>query len=227
MKSADVFTGFSPEMFKFFNDLKANNYKPWFDEHKHIYLDEVLAPMKAFATALSPAFYAIDPKINMNPNKVVSRIYRDIRFSKDKTPYRTNMWMSFQRLLTDWQRFPGFYLELYEDGYSYGMGMYMASKKEMDAFRSRVEYQPDEFREMTEDLIGKHGFEIGGDLYKRRTPSELPEYFQQWIQRKSVYLLKNRPLGKELHDEGFIEVMASEYLLLKPLYDLFADICEE
>jgi len=214
-------------MFKFFSDLKDNNYKPWFDEHKHIYTDEVLAPMKAFAVALSPTFYAIDPQINMNPTKVVSRIYRDIRFSKDKTPYRTNMWMSFQRTLTDWQSFPGYYIELAEDRYAYGMGMYMASRREMDIFRERVEYEPETFEKMTRGLLGKNGYTLGGDLFKRRLPIDLPEYFQQWIQRRSIYLFRELPVGKELHDAGFVDIISKEFTRLKPLYDLFTDICEK
>jgi len=227
MKSLEKFSGFTPETFRFFNDLKENNYKPWFDEHKLTYQEEVLYPMKALAQALAPAMYAIDPQINMNPNKVVSRIYRDLRFSKDKSPYRTNMWMSFQRLLTDWQSFPGYYLEIAENSYQYGMGMYMATKKEMDIFRSRIEYDPDFFYKMTKDLINKQGFIIGGDLYKRPIPNELPEYFQTWVQRKSIYLYKDLPLGEEMFNENFIAYMDREYTLLQPLYEYFADICEE
>jgi uncharacterized protein (TIGR02453 family) len=226
MKSIDKFNGFTPALFQFFNDLKDNNFKPWFDERKHIYIDEVLNPMKSLTVALSPAFYIIDSQINMNPAKVVSRIYRDIRFSKDKTPYRTNMWLSFQRVLTDWQSFPGYYLELNEDGYSFGMGMYMATKKEMDIFRDRVEYEPDAFEKMTKNLIGKHGYILGGDLYKRPLPNDLPEYFQQWIQRKSIYLYKDLPIGDELFTAGFAEIIAKEFMLLKPLYEYFVDICE-
>jgi uncharacterized protein (TIGR02453 family) len=226
MKTDTVFNGFSPELFRFFRDLKENNCKPWFDEHKPVYTDVVLAPMKSFCTALSPAFYSIDPKIGMNPAKVVSRIYRDIRFSKDKTPYRTNMWMNFQRLLIDWLNFPGYYLELNENSYQYGMGIYMATRKEMDIFRSRIEYDPDTFEKMTRDLLDKHGYIIGGELYKRPLKSDLPEYFQQWIQRKSVYIYKDMPIGDELFRRDFVERMANEFLLLKPLYEYFVDICE-
>jgi len=227
MKQSEIFQGFSPAMFAFFNDLKENNFKPWFDAHKSVYLDSVLQPMKAFAVALSPAFYTIDPQINMNPNKVVSRIYRDIRFSKDKTPYRTNMWMSFQRQLTDWQSFPGYYLELKEEGYAFGMGMYMATRREMDLFRDRVAYEPEAFRKMTEPLIKKGKFILGGDLFKRPLPSDLPDYFQQWIQRKSIYLFREKPIGNELFSADFAEIMAKEFLALKPLYDYFTDICEK
>ncbi|MDR2620989.1 MAG: DUF2461 domain-containing protein [Dysgonamonadaceae bacterium] len=221
------FSGFSPETFKFFNELKEYNYKPWFDEHKPVYEEEVLRPLKALAHVMAPPMYAIDPQINTNPNKVVSRIYRDVRFSKDKAPYRTAMWISFQRLLTDWQNFPGYYLEISENGYSYGMGLYLPKKKEMDAFRSAIEYDPSHFREMTEDLIGEHGFVIGGEEYKRPVNNNLPEYFQQWIQRKSVYLYKQLPVGEELFSAGFAGFLADEYTLLLPLYEYLVDVCED
>ncbi|MDR0685988.1 MAG: DUF2461 domain-containing protein [Dysgonamonadaceae bacterium] len=226
MKANTVFAGFSQELFQFFRDLKENNSKPWFDEHKSTYTNIVLAPMKSFCTALSPAFYTIDPKINMNPTKVVSRIYRDIRFSKDKTPYRTNMWMNFQRIRTDWLNFPGYYLELNENNYQYGMGIYLATRNEMDTFRSRVKYDPDTFKKMTRNLLTKHSYVIGGELYKRPLQNNLPEYFQQWIQRKSIYIYKDQPIGNELFHHDFVEHIANEYQLLKPLYEYFVDICE-
>jgi uncharacterized protein (TIGR02453 family) len=225
-QKTETFSGFSPETFKFFNDLKEYNYKPWFDEHKPVYEDEVLRPLKALVHVMTPTMYAIDPQINTNPNKVVSRIYRDVRFSKDKAPYRTNMWISFQRLLTDWQNFPGYYLEISENGYQYGMGLYMPKKKEMDVFRSAVEYDPNHFREMTEDLIGKHGFIIGGEEYKRPMNNTLPEYFQQWIQRKGLYLYKEFPVGEKLFSVDFARFMADEYTLLKPLYDYLVEVRE-
>ena len=223
----EPFSGFSPETFKFFNELKEYNYKPWFDEHKPIYEKEVVRPLKALAHIMAPAMYAIDPQINMNPNKIVSRIYRDVRFSKDKAPYRTAMWISFQRLLTDWQNFPGYYLEVSDSGYSYGMGLYLPQKKKMDAFRSKVEYEPEYFREMTADLIGKHAFTLGGETYKRQINNSLPEYFQQWIQRKSIYLHKQFPVGKELFSSGFALFLADEYTLLQALYEYLVDVCED
>ncbi|MDR1610530.1 MAG: DUF2461 domain-containing protein [Candidatus Symbiothrix sp.] len=222
-----IFSGFSPETFKFFNELKEYNYKPWFDEHKPVYEEEVVRPLKALVNSMTLAMYAIDPQINMNPNKIVSRIYRDVRFSKDKAPYRTAMWISFQRLLTDWQNFPGYYLEISESGYSYGMGLYLPKKKEMDAFRSAIEYDPKHFRKMTENLIGKHGFIIGGEEYKRPINNNLPEYFQQWVQRKSIYLYKQLPVGEELFSADFAHFLADEYILLLPLYEYLVEICEE
>jgi uncharacterized protein (TIGR02453 family) len=227
MKSIDKFTGFSEETFRFFNDLKENNYKPWFDEHKLIYEEEVLQPMKAFALALTPVMYSIDPQMNLNPNKIVSRIYRDIRFSNDKTPYKTCMWITFQRIVENWENFPGFYIEIGADGYHYGMGLFLAKKKTMDYYRSKVEYEQENFKAITKNLIGKeHGFEVAGEKYKRPVANDLPEYFQTWIQRKSIYLHKQQPVGKELFDAGFATLIAGELLLMQPFYEFLVDVCE-
>jgi uncharacterized protein (TIGR02453 family) len=226
MKVIDKFTGFSKETFRFFNELKENNYKPWFDEHKVIYEEEVLQPLKAFAFALTPAMYSIDPQMNLNPNKIISRIYRDIRFSPNKMPYKTNMWITFQRIVVHWENFPGFYIEIGSEGYQYGMGLYLAKKKVMDSYRSKVEYEQDQFKVITKDLITKHGFSVEGDEYKRKLPNDLPAYFQPWIQRRNIYLFKHCPVGKELFDESFATHIAREFTLMQPFYEFLVDACE-
>lgn len=186
--------------------------------------------MKDLALALTPAMHQVDPLMDFRSQKMISRIYRDIRFSHDKTPYKQHMWISFQRPLDkkneDWESFPGFYLEVGVEGVNYGMGLFMAKKKIMDRYRDQVEYQPDAFREMTEDLIGKHRFEMGGETYVRPLKSDLPDYFQPWIQRKGIYLHKG--IGEEpiLFSPEFVAYMAKELTLLAPLYDFFVDICE-
>jgi len=171
--------------------------------------------------------YSIDSQLNFNPNKVVSRIYRDIRFSTDKSPYKTNMWMTFQRPVPNWEAFPGFYLDINAGGYQYGMGLYMAKKNIMEEYRAKIEYEPETFRQMTKDLTGKHKFVLGGDEYKRPVNNSLPEYFQPWIQRKSIYLYKDCSIGKELFDEGFAQYLSKEYTLLQPLYDFLVEVCGE
>jgi uncharacterized protein (TIGR02453 family) len=230
MKIPDKFIGFSNETFQFFADLEENNYKPWFEEHRPVYESEVLQPMKALAAALTPFFYAIDPQMELRPNRMVSRIYRDIRFSHDKTPYKKQMWISFQRLFRkqtpDWENFPGFYLEIGKEGAGYGMGMFAAKKKIMDRFRDQVEYEQEHFKEITTGLLDKHHFELGGEEYKRPINNDLPDYFQIWIQRKGIYLFKNLPVSDILFSNRFVSCMEKEFSLLHPLYDFFVDICD-
>ncbi len=222
----DTFTGFTPETFQFFRDLGENNCKPWFDEHKYIYEQELLQPLKSLVTAMTPAMYEVDKQIDFRPNRMLSRIYRDTRFSHDKTPYKTHMWMTFQRLVPEWQNFPAFFMEISADGYLYGMGLYGSKKKIMDDLRERIEYQPEHFREITRDLTGKSGFILEGEQYKRPLKNSLPEYFQPWMQRKSVYIYKKCPVGNELFNSGFADFLSSEFTSTKPLYDFLADVCE-
>lgn len=226
MKDLGKFEGFTKKTFQFFNDLGENNYKAWFDEHKPVYESEVLQPLKALVVAMTPGMYSIDSQMDFRPNKVISRIYRDIRFSKDKTPYKTHMWFTFQRITTNWECFPGFYMELGAEGYQYGMGLFAPGKKNMDSYRSKIEYEQDNFKQITEKLISKQGYIIGGEEYKRPTKNDLPEYFQPWIQRKSIYIFKKLPIGKELFNADFAQYMVKEFTSLQPFYEFLVDVCE-
>lgn len=225
-----TFKGFSPETFWFFKELEEYNYKPWFDEHKEIYQLEVLQPLKDFAVAMTPSFHQLDPQMEFRPNKMISRIYRDIRFSHDKTPYKNHMWVMFQRPFVkqseEWTNFPGYYMEIGKEGANFGMGLFAGKKKVMDLYRDRIAYDPDAFREMTEGLREKYGFILGGEEYKRQIPNELPEYFQPWIQRKGVFLTKNIPIGDVFYSSDFISFMEEEFRPLHPFYEFLVDICD-
>jgi uncharacterized protein (TIGR02453 family) len=219
----DPFTGFSPAAIRFFHDLEENNYKPWFEANKPVYEKEIVQPFKALVTALTPAMYAIDPRFEFRPNRVLSRIYRDIRFSHDKTPYKTCMWITFQRPVPDWMNYPGFFMELSANGYIYGMGLYAAKKQVMETFRSKVEDEQDYFKSITRELIDKRGFSIDGECYKRPLKNNLEEYFQPWVQRKSVWLMKRRPVGDEVYDVRFLEILEEDFTALKDLYNFFLE----
>lgn len=230
MKTESKFTGFSRKTFDFFTELEENNCKPWFEEHKYIYEAEVLKPLKAFTQSLTPSFYELDPQMDFRPNKMVSRIYRDIRFSHDKTPYKKHMWIAFQRPFVkttdEWASFPGYFLEIGKEGTNYGMGMFQAKKKIMDAYREKIEYEQDYFREITEDLITKHGYVLGGEEYKRPVKNDLPQYFQTWIQRKGIYVMKNLPIIDSMFSEDFVSYMEKEFSLLHPFYNFLIDVCD-
>lgn len=216
--SSERFTGFTPATIQFFRDLAENNYKPWFEANKEVYEKELLQPFKALVTAMSPAMYAIDSRFELRPHRVLSRIYRDVRFSKDKSPYKTCLWMSFQRQVPDWQNYPGYFMELSAEGYLYGMGLYSAKKQVMEEFRERVANDPEYFRSITEGLTDKRGFSVEGELYKRPLANDLDEYFQPWLQRKSVWLMKRCPIGDEVFNEGIRLQMENDFTAMGDLY---------
>ncbi len=140
METITPFIGFSPETISFLRGLKENNDREWFNERKQIYQEALLQPFRELALMLSPAMYNIDPLFELRPSKMLSRIYRDIRFSPNKDPYKSSMWLNIQQAATHWENFPGFFAELGTEEFIYGMGLYAPKRKIMDAFREEISY---------------------------------------------------------------------------------------
>lgn len=213
-----MFNGFTPQTIQFFKDLKENNYKEWFENHRSVYENELLNPFRDLVSALSPGMYNIDPDFELRPHRVLSRIYRDIRFSKNKTPYKTGMWMSFQKSTKEWEKIPGFFFELTAEHYYIGMGLFAPRKSTMEAIRENIAYDAEEFRGQTEAILN-NGYRVEGESYKRPLANDLPEYFQQWIQRKSLFVSKTKPVGDELFSSSFADVVQYEFDTLVWLYN--------
>lgn len=220
-----VFNGFTPATFQFFKDLEQNNYKEWFDEHKPVYEKELLNPLKALVTTLSPAMYNIDNSFELRPHRTMSRIYRDTRFSKNKDPYKNFMWVAFQVPVTGevWKDYPGYFMEFRADTYTLGLGLFQPKKKVMDNFRDEIAYDAEEFQRITQQIVFDRGYSLGGELYKRSIPNELPEYFQPWIQRKGVWIEKVKPVGKELFSPDFANLVKEDFEALEWLYNFMKE----
>ena len=90
------FAGFPPEGITFLRSLKRHNTREWFQPRKEIYEEKVKGPMLELVTALMQRLADFAPDYLADPNKAIYRIYRDTRFSKDKTPYKTHIAAIFQ-----------------------------------------------------------------------------------------------------------------------------------
>lgn len=217
-----AFNGFTPATIQFFKDLQDNNYKEWFEEHRSVYDNELVKPFKELISTLTPTMYNIDSQFELRPHRVLSRIYRDVRFSKNKDPYKTCLWMSFQIPTPDWVNIPGFFMELNAETYFYGMGLFAPKKKTMDALRDSIANDAKEFQAQTQKILDR-GFVIYGDEYKRPIPNELSEYFQPWVQRKNLYVGKNIPINEDVFSPKFAEIIREDYESLVWLYDFLKD----
>lgn len=80
---------FTPRLFDFLRELKQHNDRDWFEPNKQRYIDHVKDPLQAFIVAMGPRLHAISPHLVADPKKSMFRIYRDVRFSKNKAPYKT------------------------------------------------------------------------------------------------------------------------------------------
>src|ERR1017187_1280298 len=106
------FQGFPPEAMAFFRGLARHNDREWFQPRKPLFEQHVKQPMRELVEALNGAMKSFAPEYSTDPDKAIYRIYRDTRFSKDKTPYKTHVAASFHRRGTGPHKYGGYYLQV-------------------------------------------------------------------------------------------------------------------
>jgi uncharacterized protein (TIGR02453 family) len=135
-----VFSGFPAQTFEFLSGLAANNEKAWFEAHRPLYEAGYVAPGRALVEALGPRLREISPSVQFDAktNGSLSRINRDVRFSKNKAPYKTHLdlwfWHGDRR---GWST-PGFWFRLTPESVYMGSGMHALEKEPLEAFRQSV-----------------------------------------------------------------------------------------
>ena len=167
-----TFPGFPKETLTFFRDLAANNDREWFNAHKDDYLRFVQEPAQDFVAALGPRLQKISPSITFVPATTrgsIMRIYRDVRFSKDKSPYKTHQGIVFWDGPHAKMENPGYYFHMdAKQALLYG-GLYMFSRSILAAFRNAVgkaRLGP-EIRAAIEAVRSAGDYEVDGERYKR------------------------------------------------------------
>lgn len=221
------FPGFSPQAPAFLAELAANNETGWFTPRKDEYRDLIQTPLRRLFVAMTPAMLEIDPGFDPNPmGGAVSRIRRDTRFSRDKSPYRIKQWMSFRRAGEGWQDRPAFFLAFAPGGYRYGMGFYAASPATMTAIRNAIAAHPSPFAAAMAEAEAA-GFVLAGESYRRsRLPKgkeeEIPVSLHGWFGQKSVHLVRERPMEPQFFSPGLADELIRRLTKLVPLYRLLS-----
>lgn len=216
-----AFHGLVPEMLSFLSEVAEQNSKGWYEEHKPDYQQYVLRPMQGLVAELAPFMLTIDPQFEVRPavGKTISRIYRDTRFSKDKSLYRNNIWITFRRAIQDWKDTPVYFFEIMPGIYRYGMGYYAGSKETMDRFRERIAANPEEFLAVTAFLRSPgNSFVVEGERYKRLQGPDQPEELREWFQWKNFYLTWNCRLGERLFERELADDLRTGFAALAPFY---------
>lgn len=140
---------FSKETFAFLEELKKNNNREWFNANKDRYDAFVKEPFLEFITNAGPALRKISHNIVADPRPSGGsffRIYRDVRFAKDKSPYKTNAAASFFNAAGKNFPAPGYYLHLDPDSSFLAGGMYMPDSKSLQKIREAIVDRPDEWK---------------------------------------------------------------------------------
>lgn len=164
------FEGFPKELVVFFNDLAKNNTKLWFNEHKRNYEQFVKKPCIDFVNAMGEKLETIVPGIHAIPkiNQSLFKIHRDVRFSNDKRPFKTNMGLWFWEGVARRMECSGFYFHLEGNELMFGAGIYMFPKHLLENYREAVIHRKlgPELPDIIENLTGQ-GYNIGRKHYKK------------------------------------------------------------
>ncbi|MDX2269640.1 MAG: DUF2461 domain-containing protein [Bryobacter sp.] len=156
------FSGFPPALLEFLRELKENNEREWFEANRERYERDVKAPMLEAIAELNRVLLEVVPDYVTAPKKALFRIHRDVRFSKDKSPYKTNVAAQFFRQNLGKGESAGFYLHLDTEELFIGGGCYLPPPEHLRVLRQHIAENPERFRALVEDKKRK---KVVGELY--------------------------------------------------------------
>jgi uncharacterized protein (TIGR02453 family) len=216
------FEGFPKESVGFLRKLKKNNNRDWFNAHKEQYEEHIKFPMQCFIASLQPHFSDFAPQFDVHPKRSMFRIYRDTRFSKDKTPYKTHMAAHFV-LKGKPKGFEGsgYYLHIAPGEVFIGGGIYLPDNDQLKKIRAYIAAHPKEFLAVT----GKPSFKkmfpaLSGQKLSRPPKGYEPNHpMIEWLKMKQFFT------GADLKEEicyrkDFTTVITKHCKELAPLVDI-------
>jgi len=202
----------------FFKELSKNNHKEWFHANKKRYEKDVKEPFLHLLEILLPSLLQWDERILPDPKKAVFRINRDIRFSKDKSPYNTLMKAGFSPNGKK-SIYPGYYLGIDAENVHVGGGLFMVQTAELKKVRELISRKPQELIEISTkknftDNFGK----LKGDKAKRIDKSLLPIAEKtDLIYNKQFFAFSEFPLAPFFGSDLLVGEILEHFKIINPL----------
>lgn len=177
-----MFTGFPDATIDFLWELRFHNERPWFLEHKQVFLDTLDRPMKALAADVTAALEQAYPDRKWYLH--VARIYRDARRLHGRGPYKEHLWFTIERPHERFESVPALYFELAPNYYSYGCGYWDAGAATMAKLRARIDNDPKPLERLARRL-NKSKFVLSGEEFKR-PKGDAGKLLNPWYNRKNI-----------------------------------------
>jgi uncharacterized protein (TIGR02453 family) len=233
MSKLKKFSGFSPEIKDFFLDLKKNNNKEWFDENRPFYEKEIRDTAKSFISEMAIEFANAELPYIADPKKALFRINRDIRFSKNKDPYKTNLGMFFpfslQQAQTKKTSSIGLYFHIDAEQVFIAGGVPMPENEKLKMIRERIAEDWEELEKLSRDKDLKKYFP---DEIKLNDPLKtVPRGFDK--EHPAAELLRRKDHGfsgnidiKEIYSESLKEIVVQRAEIIAPYLEFFRSAVE-
>ncbi len=217
----DTFSGLPADYFDFFNELKTNNNREWFGDNKARFRTSVQEPLALLVEAVAPRLRRISKHFNADPRLnggSVFRIYKDMRFSKDKTPYKTHGAIQFRHMLGKSAHAPGFYVHLAPDEIVCGGGIWHPPSPQLLNIRTAIRENPKEWQ----NIIGNDVFTGRFDALRGDGITRPPRGFDENdphikdIMRKSFFAMQDC-LPADTQKPGFADDLEGVFQDAAPL----------
>ncbi len=211
------FEGFPADTLSFLRSLKRNNNRTWFNNNKARYVENVKFPMETFLYHLRERLLRTIPGLDIDPRKSMYRIYRDIRFSKDKSPYKTHQAAAFTFSGGHRNHDPGFYLHIEPGNVFIGGGWWMPDPSKLKILRAALAEGYPEFRKI---LARKKFKSMFGSLEGEKL-SRVPRGFEaghpaQDLLRYKQFLVSTTIPAERILDKSFLRKAADVFGTMEP-----------
>jgi len=226
MVKEESFSGFPKKGLQFLEDLRNNNNREWFKARKQDYEKYILVPAKAFVVSLGELLKTLSNDLEYDTRTSgqgsIMRIYRDIRFSKDKTPYNTRLRIRFWEGSKKKSENPGFFFGMdANEAHLYG-GLHMFPKPVLASYRDAVidDRLGKELDAALKSLKSAGGYELGGEQYKR-VPRGYDSSHKRaaWLKYKGLHILSPKIESNVLTKPKLVDICFDHCKAMFPLHE--------
>jgi uncharacterized protein (TIGR02453 family) len=221
---------FTPALFKFLKDLKRNNDRDWFKANRPRYLETTRDPALRFIGAFGKPLSKLSEHFEADPRPVggsLFRIHRDIRFSRDKSPYKTSIGLHFRHSAAKDAHAPGFYLHLEPGDCFAGVGIWHPDGPTLRAIRQRLVDEPQRWKKIKAGRGFQGKLELTGDSLKRPPRGFDPEHELVDDLRRKDFVAIASITDKEVCSPTLMKTFVSLCKAGAPLVELLCDSVEQ
>lgn len=216
---------FKTSTLKFLRELEKNNNREWFEANKHRYESDVREPALAYIEAMAPYLAKISGNFVASPKKAggsLMRVYRDVRFSKDKTPYKTNIGIQFRHAAGKDVHAPGFYMHIEPSEVFIAAGIWRPDSATLNNMRLQMDENQAGWKKVSKAITAK-GFAFHGDSLKKPPRGYSADHpLLEDMKRKDFIAVQNLK-GSMVSKADFVQQSAKMFAATKPLVKY---ICE-
>lgn len=213
---------FPQSTIKFLTTLSKNNNRVWFEKNRARFDFELLQPAMQFVIDLGEKLFEFSPNINAIPkiDKSIFRLYRDIRFSKNKAPFKTNLGLYFWEGSGKKMECSGLYFHIEPKKFFLGAGMYVFTKDQLKKYREIVS-EPSKGKQLNEilaKLLKNKKFKLGGKTYKKTQRGFDPDYkYNELLLHSGLYVYYESKKLNELTNKNTVNL---SFKIFKEMYSL-------